>query len=154
MAGGVKGSPGQKVFAEQLVKFGGRSQGKSMLQGLVNEALNKGKKLNALYDIETAGRVAGMSPLSTLRSQEAVDRVRTATTIPPRITVDESIGLNDPWKHMMAGLGDSKSSYSAWGAERKLLHDYSDAELVMEMIRRGYAAMKLPGDGGPPEVLR
>lgn len=36
----------------------------------------------------------------------------------------------------------------------KTLADFGDAELVMEMIRRGYAAMKLPADGGPPEVLR
>lgn len=36
----------------------------------------------------------------------------------------------------------------------KTLADFKDAELVMEMIRRGYAAMKLPSDGGPPEVLR
>lgn len=148
MAGGVKDEQ------QTLASFGGRSQGKSMLQELVKQALEDGRKPNALYDLETVGRVAGMSPLSTLRSQEAVDRVRTATTIPPRITVDESSHMSDAWKYMMAGLGDSKSSYSTWGAERKLLHDYSDAELVMEMIRRGYAAMKLPGDGGPPEVLR
>jgi hypothetical protein len=31
---------------------------------------------------------------------------------------------------------------------------HTDAEMVMEMIRRGYAVMKLPEDGGPPEVLR
>lgn len=36
----------------------------------------------------------------------------------------------------------------------KTLADFSDADLVMEMIRRGYAAMKLPADGGPPETLR
>lgn len=30
----------------------------------------------------------------------------------------------------------------------------SDAEMVMEMIRRGFAVMKLPEDGGPPEALR
>lgn len=32
--------------------------------------------------------------------------------------------------------------------------DFSDAEMVMDMIRRGYAVMKLPADGGPPEALR
>lgn len=36
----------------------------------------------------------------------------------------------------------------------KTLADYSDADLVMEMMRRGYAAMKLPADGSAPEVLR
>lgn len=38
--------------------------------------------------------------------------------------------------------------------ESKKLSDYSDADLIMEMISRGYAAMKLPRDGGPPKVLR
>lgn len=32
--------------------------------------------------------------------------------------------------------------------------EISDADMVMEMIRRGYAVMKLPADGGPPESLR
>lgn len=36
----------------------------------------------------------------------------------------------------------------------KDLVDYPDHEMVMEMIRRGYAVMKLPEDGGPPEALR
>lgn len=34
------------------------------------------------------------------------------------------------------------------------LDTYSDAQLVMHMIGRGYAVMKLPADGGSPEVLR
>lgn len=34
------------------------------------------------------------------------------------------------------------------------LTTYKDAELVMDMIRRGYAVMKLPEGGGPPDVLR
>lgn len=34
------------------------------------------------------------------------------------------------------------------------LGQYTNSELVMEMIRRGYAVMKLPKDGGPPETLR
>lgn len=38
--------------------------------------------------------------------------------------------------------------------QEKTLVDFPDHEMVMEMIRRGYAVMKLPKDGGPPEVLR
>jgi len=34
------------------------------------------------------------------------------------------------------------------------LQDFSDSEMVMDMIRRGYAVMKLPDDGGPPGVLK
>lgn len=34
------------------------------------------------------------------------------------------------------------------------IEKHSDAEMVMEMIRRGYAVMKLPADGGPPESMR
>lgn len=34
------------------------------------------------------------------------------------------------------------------------LSSYTDAELIMDMIRRGYAVMKLPEGGGPPDVLR
>lgn len=36
----------------------------------------------------------------------------------------------------------------------KPIDEWTDAELIMEMIRRGYAAMKLPEAGGPPEVLK
>jgi hypothetical protein len=38
--------------------------------------------------------------------------------------------------------------------QTKILSDYSNADLVMEMIRRGFAVMKLPEGGGPPEALR
>lgn len=34
------------------------------------------------------------------------------------------------------------------------LKKFSNAELVMEMLERGFAVMKLPADGGPPETLR
>lgn len=34
------------------------------------------------------------------------------------------------------------------------IESFRDAELIMEMLKRGYACMKLPADGGPPEVLR
>lgn len=33
------------------------------------------------------------------------------------------------------------------------LDEYKDAELVMEMIRRGYAVLKCPEPGVPPETL-
>lgn len=36
----------------------------------------------------------------------------------------------------------------------KHLSDYTDAEMVMDMLRRGFAVMRLPEDGGPPEALR
>lgn len=47
---------------------------------------------------------------------------------------------------------ETQTHYKA--IREKTLGDFSDAELVMEMIKRGYATMKLPKDGGPPEVLR
>lgn len=50
--------------------------------------------------------------------------------------------------------GVSAASQTSYRRADKTLADFGDAELVMEMIRRGYAAMKLPADGGPPEVLR
>lgn len=36
----------------------------------------------------------------------------------------------------------------------KTLADFNDAELVMEMIRRGYAAMKLPEQGDASGVIK
>lgn len=36
----------------------------------------------------------------------------------------------------------------------KPLEDIDNATLVMEMIKRGFAVMKLPADGGPPTALR
>lgn len=34
------------------------------------------------------------------------------------------------------------------------LKKFSNSELIMEMLERGFAVMKLPADGGPPETLR
>lgn len=34
------------------------------------------------------------------------------------------------------------------------LNDFAAPELVMEMIRRGFAVMKLPENGEPPEALQ
>lgn len=36
----------------------------------------------------------------------------------------------------------------------KPLAEISNADLVMEMLKRGFAVMKLPDDGGPPTALR
>jgi hypothetical protein len=37
---------------------------------------------------------------------------------------------------------------------RTRLDEFTDAELVMHMLGRGYACMKVPASGEPPETLR
>jgi hypothetical protein len=67
------------------------------------------------------------------------------------VFVDEMHGFS---RDMIDALIYSKIGTKTTMLASKELTDYSDAELVMHMIGRGYACMKLPKDGGPPEVLR
>jgi hypothetical protein len=70
----------------------------------------------------------------------------------PVVFVDESSHISDAWA--MAALYGKGVWNSRSAPPIKALADYSDAELVMHMIERGYACMKVPADGGPPKALR
>ncbi len=72
-----------------------------------------------------------------------------------RVFADESGNLVQHQIDAMTYLADIQvQSRLHRTSTQKTLSDFSDADLVMEMIKRGYAAMKLPKDGGPPETLR
>lgn len=49
------------------------------------------------------------------------------------------------------GIGASQTRVAP---ETPAIEKHTNAEMVMEMLRRGFAVMKLPDDGGPPEVFR
>lgn len=62
---------------------------------------------------------------------------------------------SDVYDHLADALAYQQAAARTYRVRTtKTVTDFSDAELIMELIRRGYAAMKLPSDGGPPEVLR
>ena len=70
----------------------------------------------------------------------------------PRIHHIDGIDLHRDADHLrdalQYGIGTRQVSVEP------AIEKHSDAEMVMEMIRRGYAVMKLPADGGPPESMR
>lgn len=53
----------------------------------------------------------------------------------------------EDWERMRASINPKV-------LREKTLADFNDAELVMEMIRRGYAAMKLPEQGDASGVIK
>ncbi len=101
-------------------------------------------------------RSGAKSFVDELRSYPVIDQLNHYDQIPldtKTIFVDESSHVSDAWA--LAALSSKQGMWATRTAlPIKALTDYSDAELVMHMIERGYACMKLPKDGGPPEVLR
>lgn len=81
--------------------------------------------------------------------QQAKSRLHRNHISPSRFWVDELGNIDD---HMLDALKYGASVQQL--TRPKSLADYPDVEMVMDMLRRGYAVMKLPKDGGPPEVFR
>lgn len=79
------------------------------------------------------------------RKQEVVDHIRGFEHT--FIGIDEASHFHDTFVY-----GQAASRLHRPVEEQ--LAKFGDADLIMEMLKRGYAAMKLPSDGGPPEVLR
>ncbi len=69
-----------------------------------------------------------------------------------RVWADETA----QWTDLMQRLATAKYGLGGLAAQAKSeppLTKFKDHELIMELIKRGYAAMKMP-DGGVPEVLK
>ena len=66
------------------------------------------------------------------------------------IGLDELNDIQD--KHLADALAFGQTASRIHRVE-KTVRDFSDAELIMEMIRRGYAAMKIPEGKDRPEAL-
>ena len=81
---------------------------------------------------------------------QVADRLHRRWVLAPKVRVVEAGDID---QHMIDaltyGIG-AKATYDPTPPIQK----HSDADMVMEMIRRGYACMKLPEGGGPPEVFR
>lgn len=96
--------------------------------------------------IERIAKAAGIQAEKAQMSQIWVDELA---------PVDQS---SDWHKDMFIDSYRSQNRMSgsnrAATAKTPSIADFSNAEMVMDMLRRGYAVMKLPEDGGPPEVLR
>lgn len=91
--------------------------------------------------------------LKNLRTpQELVDKLRDAV-VNRRPDQPEKDWSDDLAEQVRAQAVAAQIKAVTTGRARSL-PDYSDAEMVMDMIRRGYAVMKLPEGGGPPEVLK
>lgn len=93
-------------------------------------------------------RVAGRSRLYKSLKDRLV-----GGDVPVKIQGLDATFLGFDESHVIDALAYGQAQARVTRPSHKPLTDYSDAELVMEMIRRGYAAMKLPADGGPPKVL-
>lgn len=111
------------------------------------------------HQIEMGGKRGGKTFMHQLRLQTALQafdmNVEQARSRLHRrgggpevhtVFLDESSHLSDA---MLYGLGASKTAFG--GA--RALSEYKDAELVMEMLKRGFAVMPVPGNG-PPDVLK
>ena len=117
-------------YATSVAQMGGRQQGKTAAQ-VFAEALR--------------------SMRESMTSEQAESRLHRYHERYPEIGnvwMDEAGRMN---QHTIDVLQHAKRTPVV---AIKQLADYHDAEMVMEMIRRGYAVMKLPADGGPPESLR
>jgi hypothetical protein len=61
--------------------------------------------------------------------------------------------LVDAADEILQALTQVKAQPRVKTSEEKLA-EFSDTELIMEMLRRGYAVLKCPEPGQPPEALK
>lgn len=143
MAGPVKPPfayrPHQAAVGGQL---GGQRSGKTaaQLERLILEAQkHPGSRLEQTFDNMYQQHLVGLKRPGT--QPEIV-----------RISPEELAGVDqhilDALKY---GFGASQTQVAP---ETPAIEKHTNAEMVMEMLRRGFAVMKLPEDGGPPEVFR
>ena len=119
--------------ALQDVTLGGQRQGKSKrLADLLAEA-GRAPKPTSLFD---AAKLMGMD----FAGQEA--RV---------LAIDESTHILDALTYSTYTARTTGRNFQ-W-PKAKTLEEYPAHELIMEMLRRGYAVMKAP-EGGRPETLK
>lgn len=91
--------------------------------------------------------------LKNLRTpQELVDKLRDAVV--NRRPDQPEKDWSDDLAEQARAQAVAAQVKAATAVRARSLPDFSDAEMVMDMIRRGYAVMKLPEGGGPPEVLK
>lgn len=110
-------------------------------------------KAGLLAASATGAKHIPLSDLFPLQQEQAQSRVHRPGVVPPikvhHISIDEAGSID---QHMIDAL-----KYGM-GAKMQVLEkpltEYHDVDMIMEMLRRGYAVMKLPADGKPPEVLR
>ncbi len=73
--------------------------------------------------------------------------------VPPQVFYTKIPDDIDIDKHLAQAMQYGSATISRAPVQASLT-TYTDAEMVMDMIRRGYAVMKLPEGGGPPDMLR
>lgn len=118
------------------IEMGGKRGGKEFARQLrLQTALQSGDKSRALETLDLSVEQAR----SRLHRRGGGPEVHT-------VYLDESSHLSDAFVY---GLGAQKSAFG--GA--RALSEYKDAELVMEMLKRGFAVMPVP-DNGPPGTLK
>lgn len=96
-----------------------------------------------------------VTPMTPEAAQEALEVYRAAQVANQWLMPPPNFGPaipNREWLNPTSGIVHNPPMGTV--TREKTLTDFSDAEIIMEMIRRGYAAMKLPADGGVPEVLK
>lgn len=115
-----------------------------MKEHIVMGGKRGGKTFMHQLRLQTALQAGGKS-----RAMELLERFREKH--PPVQVFDMNVEqarshLSDAFLY---GLGAQKTAFG--GA--RALSEYKDAELVMEMLKRGFAVMPVPGNG-PPDVLK
>ena len=116
---------------------GSRRQGKSALrERLLSEAVSHG----------ISAHVIGFDPASQRPTAREVKDLRVGD--PPF----RGRSLDSVWWDELAKMTQQVPVKPI--VAHKPLSEISNADLVMEMLKRGFAVMKLPEDGGPPTALR
>lgn len=102
------------------------------------------------------GQINGGSIADVLkRKQETVDHISGLEFTPTHVWMDDASHFHDALLYGQAASRLHRSSSMQTGVTvEDPLAKFKDHELIMALLKRGYAAMKLPADGGPPEVLR
>ena len=113
----------------------------------------QGKTAFAEYEYQ-GDVVRGLRNLDVEQSQDRLHRPGLRPRI-EHIWVDEAAKVGpEIMRKMLEDQWSTTTSQRVPAKVHKALDEYTDADLIMEMIRRGYAAMKLPESGGPPEALK
>lgn len=128
-------------MADRVIKQSGRRGGKRFADLLAEASRGPTRGLSAF---EEARRQINSGLNLHKHQQTVVERIQGRELT--FIGFDESSHIGDA---LLYGQSASRMHRPA----EEQLAKFSNAELVMEMLKRGYAVMKCP-DGQPPETLR
>lgn len=86
------------------------------------------------------------------QAQDRLHRPNSISKIQSIFIDDQKLSVLD--RHISDAVLYGTSAMQTSVVSEDPLAKFKDHELIMALLKRGYAAMKLPSDGGPPEVLR